>query len=345
MTIFWLLFLWPALAVLSPFRLTLGGQRFAWFSVAVIFSLIVGLRHEVGGDWQTYLPIFHDTSGLTFVEAISKSDPGYFALNWLVAQLGGSIYWVNLFCALLLMWGTVIFCRRQPNPWLALLVSVPYMLIVVGMGYTRQSVALGFALIGLVALAEQRVRWFVAWVVLGALFHKSAVLLLPIAALAVTQNRILIATIIGATTALMYYLLLQSSSDALWTNYVGADLQSQGGAVRVAMNAVPAILLFLFRTRLLLEKKERNLWLWMSAFALACIPLVGLASTAIDRLALYLIPLQLFVFARLPRLAGSTASRTALVISLVAYYAAVEFVWLNYATHSQYWVPYHFMPL
>jgi hypothetical protein len=29
---------------------------------------------------------------------------------------------------------------------------------------------------------------------------------------------------------------------------------------------------------------------------------------------------------------------------VVAYYAAVLFVWLNFATHSKYWIPYQFYP-
>ena len=28
------------------------------------------------------------------------------------------------------------------------------------------------------------------------------------------------------------------------------------------------------------------------------------------------------------------------VMAVVAYYTAVLFVWLNFATHSQYWLPY-----
>ena len=68
-------------------------------------------------------------------------------------------------------------------------------------------------------------------------------------------------------------------------------------------------------------------------------------ATAIDRVALYLIPLQLFVFARLPRLARTVKGRTLLVLGVVGYYSAVQFVWLNFATHAQYWLPYQFMPL
>jgi hypothetical protein len=108
---------------------------------------------------------------------------------------------------------------------------------------------------------------------------------------------------------------------------------------------VPALLLVSFRTRLAPDAQERRLWLWIAVLSLACLPLVALASTAIDRVALYFIPLQLFVFSRVPRLATTVRGRTGLVLAVVAYYGAVQFVWLNYAAFSPYWVPYQFMPL
>lgn len=341
MWVYWLMFVLPCIGVLTHPRLGARDARLVWFLTGLVFAIIIGFRYEVGGDWLNYLPHFEETGKLGFIAAITvNGDPAYYGLNWIVAQLGGAICWVNWICALVLMSGTVTFCRYQPNPWLALLVSVPYMLIVVGMGYTRQSVALGFALLGLVALGKGHVRTFVIWVIIGALFHKSSVLLLPIAALAASRNRLLTAFLVLIAAALMYYLLLQRSADAMWANYVDADKQSQGGAIRVAMNAVPAVLLLIFRKRLLPDPQERKLWLWMIMFALACIPLVVLASSAVDRVALYLIPLQLYVFSRLPRLAKGTQARAMIVLAIIGYYAAVQFVWLNFASHADAWVPY-----
>lgn len=342
---FWVLFFIPAWAVLVPARLPERQSRWMWFAVGTLYAVLMGFRHEVGGDWFVYLPHFQDAATAGFDEMLSWGDPGYNVLNWVFSRIGGSIYWVNFVCAAALMWGTVVFCRRQPNPWLALLAAVPYMLVVVGMGYTRQAGALGFALLGLAALGSGRVRAFVLWVIVGALFHKSAVLLLPIAALASSRNRVLTGLLVIVTTLLTYYLLLADSAEQLWINYVDADLQSEGGLVRVLMNALPAVLLLVFRRRLVPDATERRLWCWMAAFALVCIPLVELASTAVDRVALYLIPLQLFVFSRLPQLAETTKTRTPLVLGIVGYYATVQFVWLNFATHARYWAPYHFMPI
>ena len=181
---YWLMFLVPAWATLTPGRLRPAQARIVWFVVGVLFALMMGLRHEVGGDWQQYIPLLRDTASRDFLEVMGRGDPGYYGMNWLIAHAGGSIYHVNLLCAAIMMWGTVVFCRAQPNPWLALLAAVPYMLVVVGMGYTRQAVALGFALLALTALGNGRTRTFVIWIAIGATFHKSAVLLLPIAALA-----------------------------------------------------------------------------------------------------------------------------------------------------------------
>ncbi|MEO5566099.1 MAG: EpsG family protein [Luteimonas sp.] len=342
---FWMMLLVPLLAVLSPRHLPERQARWMWFFVGSVFALMMGLRHQVGGDWGNYLPLFRLTAKRTFMQVMARDDPGYYGLNWVVAHAGGDIHLVNLLCASVMMWGTVVFCRRQPHPWLALLVAVPYMLVVVGMGYTRQAVALGFALVGLTALGNGRVRAFVIWVSIGALFHKSAVLLLPIAALAASRNRLLTALLVGVTTLLLYYLLLADSSEQLWVNYVEQKYQSSGGMIRVLMNVVPALLLVTFRKRLVPDLRERKLWLWMAVFALVCLPLVSMASTAVDRVALYLIPLQLYVFSRFPRLAHTVPARTFLVLAVVAYYAAVMYVWLNYAENAEYWVPYRFMPL
>jgi len=153
------------------------------------------------------------------------------------------------------------------------------------------------------------------------------------------------AGLVGISTLLLYYLLLADASERLWENYVEAEYQSQGGLIRVLMNAVPAVLLVLFRKHLVPDSRERKLWLWIAVFSLACLPLVGLASTAVDRVALYLIPIQLFVFSRLPRLAATVRVRTPLTLGMVGYYFAVLFVWLNFAVHSDYWLPYQFVPI
>lgn len=342
---YWLLFLVPAVAVFWPGRFDERAQRLLWLGTGLLFTLMIGLRHQVGGDWGSYLGYLERASFMSLPEVLAAGDPGYYFVNWVAAQLGGDIYWVNLFCGAVVMAGVVTFARRQPLPWLALLVAVPYLIMVVAMGYTRQATALGFAMLGLAALEQERTRTFVIWVVIGALFHKTAVLLLPIAAMASSGNRLWTGFWVGVTAVTAAALLLLDSSAQLWENYVEADYQSQGGLIRVAMNALPALIFLMVHRYLDLSVAQRRLWFWMSLLAIACIPLVLISSTAVDRMALYLIPIQMFVFARLFQVFADPVFRGAVVAGVVGYYAAVQLVWLTMATHAFAWLPYQFAPL
>jgi hypothetical protein len=338
---YWFFFLIPVGVLFVCQRLADRTQTFFWGLVWLFFVLAIGFRFEVGADWFQYIYLFEIQSAKGLWEAVIGSDPGYYLLNWLVSKAGGSIYWVNTVCGMIVMTGVVSFARRQPLPWLALLVATPYLIIVVGMGYTRQSAALGLLMIGLSALGSGQLRWFIFWVMLGATFHKSAVLLLPVAALAATSNRFWSLFWVGLVSLLGGYLFVFDSAEQLWTVYVEADhYQSEGGLIRVLMNAVPAVLFLVFQRSLRLSEIERKLWFWMSLLALACIPLVILSSTATDRVALYLIPIQMFVFARLPFVVTDPRHRGLITLAVVGYYGLVQAVWLFFAGNAWTWLPY-----
>lgn len=337
---YWLFFLLPAGVVLANRRLTANSRLYVWGSIWLLFSLAIGLRVQVGGDWYNYLRLFDSHSAKSLWQVVSGGDPAYYLLNWIALQAGGSILWVNTICGMIVMAGVVRFAHAQPLSWLALLVAIPYLIIVVAMGYTRQSAALGLLLIALVSLGKGQMRWFVFWVLLGAAFHKSAVLMLPVAALASTSNRYWSLFWVGLMSLVGAYLFLYESADALWANYVEADYQSQGGLIRVLMNAVPAVLFFIFRRYLRLSEAEDKLWFWMALLSLICIPLVVLSSTATDRVALYLIPIQMFVFARLPFVVSDPRHRGLITLGVIGYYGLVQAVWLFFATHAYAWLPY-----
>ncbi len=355
---YWLMFLVPAVLALQeaarasalPGSTTLQVRiPTGWWAAMVALALLVGWRYEVGGDWFSYLSHFQ----YAWVESQYAewwwNDPGYRLLEWLVMQSGSGVQGVNLLAASVFAYGLILFCRHLPRPWLALAVAVPYLVIILGMGYTRQGVALGCLMAGLVGLGQGRVYTFVVWTVLGATFHKSGVLLLPMAALAASHNRLFTAIWVGVVLAAAYVLLLEDSVKSLKAGYLEAEYQSEGALVRLMMNALPAALLLWKRHRFAVTLPQQRLWFWL---ALASLALVGVyfvspSSTAVDRVGLYLLPLQLMVFAYLPEALGRKSGRgnRIWVVIVLAYYATVEFVWLNFATHAFAWLPYRWYPL
>jgi len=256
---------------------------------------------------------------------------------------------VNLACAVLFSIGLYAFCQIQPRPWLALLVAVPYLIVVVAMGYTRQAVAIGLTMLALRVLAARgSTIQFGAWIIAAATFHKTAVLLIPLAALAGNRGRLWTMAWVGAAAVGAYLVLLADSVDRLIEVYVVAEYDSSGAAVRTAMNALPALLFIVFRDRFPLLPQERRLWLILAVVALATVPALILSpsSTAVDRLSLYLIPLQIMVLSRAPAaFSQSQGARRFLTVVVVAYSAIALFVWLNFAQHSVHWIPYQLHPL
>ena len=346
MIVYWLMYFLPVLVFAS--RQTADAKYYdrAWLALCVFFVFLIGLRFRVGGDWETYRDQFDSMVGASFGETISNYDPGYALFEWLSATLGWGIYGVNIACGALVMTGVYQFCRQQSQPWLAFTVAVPYLIIVVAMGYTRQSAALGLELIALVALSNGQLVRYAIWILLALTFHKTAVVLLPLALVATSYENVWIKRIFLAAAFLAMALLggwamFSKESHLLVVNYIDADMISQGATIRVAMNAVPAAIFLLFARRLAPNDVERRTWILLSLLALGCIPLLSVASTATDRIALYLIPVQLFVYSRIGAALFSENSRSLANAVIVVGYAVVLFVLLNYADIvSIYWVPY-----
>jgi len=340
MIAYWTMFSLPVLAILVGRPKSNHRSLAFWTIVVVAYSFFIGLRYDVGGDWTSYLVHYDRMSNVPFAKVFLEKDAGYAALNWLSNKVSGQVYLVNFVCGVILMLGVVSFSRRQPFPCLALLVAVPYMIIVVGMGYTRQSAALGFELLAIVALIDGRFYRFALLIICGALFHKSAVILLPLAALASTRKRLWTWTWVAVVSYVMVSLILYEHKDYLWHHYVERSRVSEGGGIRVAMNAVPSLIFLLFRERFAFNDYENKLWTWIAWFSLTCIPLVFFASTAVDRVALYFMPMQLLIFARVSQVVSIRFYRPLIRWGVVAGYALVLFVWLNFASHAFAWLPY-----
>ena len=348
---YWLFFLVPALAALASgprMSMRADGTRplrvdATWMLMIVALTLVIGFRYEVGGDWGNYFRYLFGAENLNLSDLAGLEDPGYWALNIVSVQLGLGITGVNTFGAGFLSIGLVLFCKSLPRPWLALACAMPYLVTVVAMGYTRQSIALGLVMIGLVMLGRGRFLVFCLWVVAGALFHKTAVVLIPLAGVTASKNRFLTLSLAAVASALGYLTFLADSADNLISTYIDTNIVSQGALIRLGMNAVPAAIFLLYRRRFLFSPAEKKLWIIFSLIAvgmfIAFFPTS--LSTALDRMALYIIPLQLVVFAHLPDVIGVFGRRNQTIVALILlYYATILFVWLNFASHASYWVPY-----
>ena len=337
----------------SPYETT-AGPRSSSISMrlltiaAVVPVLMIGLRYDVGTDYGAYVDMFEEIKRGGLAEAVLRIDPAYGLLNWFAA--GVADFWlVNMVCGILFVFGLVRFAKMQPNPWLAITVAVPYLVIAVAMGYSRQAVAIALSMVGLVALTRGSFARFVYWVLAGALFHRTAVILIPIVAVAYSRNRFqaFLIAIVGSLVG--YYLLTQGQGlEHFQRSYVSRTRESSGAAIRLAMNLTPGLIYLAWSRRFTSEEAERRTWRVFAIVAVLSFFFYFLitSSTALDRMALYVIPLQLFVLSRVPSALSPTGrSSNLLVMGVILYSAAVQFVWLNYSANAANWIPYKIYPL
>lgn len=343
MLAYWLLFLFFAAGALwSPINPQASSAHKSWMLTlgAVLTALMIGLRDWVGADWRSYEFLFLYSAYRDLGRVLDVGDPGYQFLNWIVQRSGGELWWVNLICGAIFVWGLLRLARNQPSPWLAFLVAIPYLVIVVAMGYTRQAVAIGILMAGLASLGRgASTLRFAVYILFAALFHKTAVIALPIVIFAGQRNRILNAIAGIAIFVLLYDLFLADSVETFVENYIEAEYSSQGAAIRVGMNIIPALIVLAGGSRLGFNPQEERVWRYFSyaAFGLLVLLMVLPSSTAVDRMALYIMPLQVAVLSRAFLFFGKWSIGR---FAIVAYAFAIQFTWLNFAQHARFWVPY-----
>ena len=346
---YWLMFAMPSLgALIGLGQHQRGHRRDQAFLVLlfIVFALLIGLRDETGGDFANYKRTVDSIAEETLATSFAHGDPAFTLVAILSNAAGFAIYGVNLVCGLLFLYGLFRFVRTLPDPWLAIAAAVPYMIIVIAMGYIRQGVAIGFILLALLDLDRRAYGWLVVHLAAGVLFHIASLVMVPLLALSIFRRQPVALALLGLAGVVAYVFVLQGRWTSLYANYVTAQYDSSGTLVRLLMNAVPAAVFLLFRRRFPLSEAAMTFWTLASVLALGMLPTLAASnsSTWVDRIGLFLSPIQLIVFGYLSTLfaAEQREQRVATLLAL-GFYAAVLFVWLNFGVNAGSWLPYRWV--
>lgn len=355
MFVYWLLFLLPAvMAIVQPSR-GLANYRFSpwinsrnglptmWSVVAVLMVVVIGFRYEVGADWENYFSQYQIASNLSIREALLLADPAYQLISMASAKADTGIVGVNFIAAIVFVFGLTCFCHSCSRPWLALTISVPYLVIVVGMGYTRQSVAIGLMMLGITQLERGKIVSYLGVSAVGAAFHRSAVVPILAGLFAYGRRRLASRVLIALVLLLLFRYLVLEYLPYVVSTYIDNAYESQGAVIRLVMCAAPGAVFIVKYKQFGFTPQATKLWLWASVLSIGLLVLVLMveSTTFLDRMALYLLPLQLVIFSRLPDVLGKTGRpNDAVVLAVISVYAAVLYIWLSYAEHARLWLPY-----
>ena len=176
MLLYWSLFSIPALIALSLIWLNLASIQvlLLFYAVVVVVFLGCALRSATVSVFENMARFEVMDWKLIFL----FGDPAYTAINKLASFLGFGLWFPNVVCAAIAMIGIVSFSLKMPNPWMAIAVAAPYVIIVLIVNYTRQAAAFGFEMLALVALYKGNIKKFYVLVFMAAAFHKTALFIL-----------------------------------------------------------------------------------------------------------------------------------------------------------------------
>jgi hypothetical protein len=349
MLIYWLMFAYPAVFALfeKPGDKRQGRFVIAWSLAMAAMVILIGLRWETGGDWGNYDRMVQSALWSTDRLALFD-DPAFVLLSRTAAETHYGMLVITMVSAVFMAAGLTRFCLSQPRPWLSLAAAVPYLVVVLGMGYIRQGMAISLFMIALSDVGRHSSVRYALWIGAAAMIHSTAIVLLPMVVVISRTNFAVRAGAAALLLVLFAYAAESARGELFVTNYVDAEMTSSGAVIRLLMTAIAGGMLLYWRSRFDLDPTERKVTYVLSAAAIVAFGLVAVfpSSTVIDRAGLYLLPLQCMVYARLPdAMSGNERTARVLVVGVVALYAAAFFVWLNYAVNVSYWLPYRFFPL
>lgn len=319
-------------------------QPLAAFLIALCayIAVFVGTRDSIGADWSTYVGILLLAGNHSVLDAISIYEPGYMLVNLLSVRLGGGILGANLVLAAIFAIGLCRFARSLPRPLLAVAAAVPYLVIVVAMGYNRQAAAIGVLLFALPDIAKGKLWRFLLLVALAASFHKSAILLGPIAALSVHRGRAIRLVMAAFIFAILYFIFLHGNVDRYEAAYLERGMSSAGAILRLAMSAIAGVGWLLIEKRIPQNEYHRRFWrlIAFSSIALFALAPISPSTTALDRIGLYFMPIQ-FVFAGyLVERIKRQELRGAMALLVIAFYGVFLATWFATTSYVEAWVPY-----
>jgi len=340
---YWLLFLPFAFRSLTHPKEKWNNATF--ISIIIFLVLFIGLRYDVGtdsGNYEVVLVKVRNTANNIFMKEYF-----FYLLCKLSLYLNWGVTGVNLFSSVFFSAGLASYCRTLPRPWLGLVISIPYLVIAVGMGYTKQSISLGLILYGLTLLHRKKIIQYSLVILISALFHLTSIiglfLLVPFLVRKKDFSNKLFMLAVSALSFLgLYFLFIKRFLNMYLYVYLENEIMtSEGVFIRLAMVGIPSLVFLFFSNR---ANPENNQLIIYKCFAYYSLALVFInpfyPSTLVDRLALYGLPILIYVGGNFHDYRIVLMSKKYISIFLILLSIATQFVWLNFAGNAYAWKPY-----
>jgi hypothetical protein len=273
-----------------------------WFALIFLF-VFSAFRFEVGCDWTGYLNQYYVYGAVPLAALAQQAEPLWVGLFSLQTLWNLDYPWINVASSVIFFAGAHVMAQRQPNPLAFLVLLFPVLIINMPMSGIRQGAAIGVMFIAFMAFVDRALVRFVVLVFVAAAFHSSAMvfmLLAPLVTGKYSRGRLFLAAVLALPGA--FFLSGSEEAGVAASRYINSGADAAGALFRVGVLGLSGLYFLWFLRR----KWERDfpadfkLAMIGSLMMVGALILVPVSSVIADRLAYYLIPVQVLILTRIP---------------------------------------------
>ncbi|WNL42931.1 EpsG family protein [Halomonas sp. PAMB 3264] len=301
-----------------------GVRRLGLFFTGTALVLFAGLRNRrVGTDTGTYIRHFYESDSFDIV--IERQDTGYYLLSWIARTLSESYSMLLVLIALI-----VVSCYLTTITRLVKRYETGVYLFVTLGTYTfffngaRQGIAAAICFLAIPFLLERRLWPYIALVAFAALFHRTALIALPLYWLATTQVRWQRLAILGFTTVIAVAFLsvfVGLASELLSDRFsTYAEAGEGGGEVTVAFLFGQGVMLYIFKRYV----PDPNGWYarLLNIYLIGLVPTLASTLSSVNpsgvlRLHLYFSSMSILLWPMVFQQLGTTTTRILLAMGFL----------------------------
>ncbi|CEI53781.1 hypothetical protein [Acinetobacter bereziniae] len=339
--------IWFIISFFSFFSFKTPEVRIIFLGLLVFLCLMTGFRFEIGGDWGNYLQIYDWFKGLTLLESLKITDPSYGVLNYVSQQIGlKDTILINFICSLIFYTCFYFIFKGMKEYWLLLLVSFPYLILVVSMGYTRQSVAIALVVLAFKCALESK-YWKLIFLSLFAMsFHKSAIIIFMLFPFFLMPGRVFYKKLVFYIYTFFSFLVMSiivyissMSGENVYTSQSGA-VSSAGAVFRIIVHFLPLFFYAIYYSKIkIILKDNLRVFDYLALLIIFTLAMAVPFSTLADRFNLYLIIFDIFIFSILA-INLNNFNRSVMIGSIIFFNTLMLIIWLNFGAWSHAWLPY-----
>ena len=310
---------------------TQRSQSFIYSTLVIFLIVFAGLRWEVGCDWGNYLYQFEIVSLPEFSPWNMLKENGWWLLIDTIQAAGLPYFALNLVIAAIFFFCINAFALKQNDPVTFIIVLFPMLILGIVMAAARQTIAIGFVTLALMAFNNRKPLRMALWLFVAASFHSSALIFSPLFLIAWGRlSRLRVVFSLVLSIPIIATITPSEDFNYVSGSYLNTEVVARGVAIRLGSLLSTAIIFWFFLRKSWRINSPNDYSLAMIFFlgTLFLLPLIDQASVISDRLSYYLVPLQAMIIARAQTLPGIRNRELILVAQWLVLSVAL-IVWMS----------------